>query len=76
MRNAFSGWAPSIRKEYAMSTYSSREEIPEQYRWDLSSIFENDEAFLAALEEAKQLPPQFASYQGKSAPRRPTCWST
>lgn len=65
MRNAFSGWAPSIRKEYAMSTYSSREEIPEQYRWDLSSIFENDEAFLAALEEAKQLPPQFASYQGK-----------
>ena len=48
-----------------MSTYSSREEIPEQYRWDLSSIFENDEAFLAALEEAKQLPPQFASYQGK-----------
>lgn len=48
-----------------MSTYSSREEIPEQYRWDLSSIFEHDEAFLAALEEAKQLPPQFASYQGK-----------
>lgn len=48
-----------------MSTYSSREEIPEQYRWDLSSIFENDEAFLAALEEAKNLPPRFASFQGK-----------
>ena len=33
-----------------MTTYSSREEIDEQYRWDLSSIFESDEAFLAALE--------------------------
>ena len=48
-----------------MITYSSREEIDEQYRWDLSSIFESDEAFLAALEEAKKLPPRFASFQGK-----------
>lgn len=48
-----------------MTTYSSREEIDKQYRWDLSSIFESDEAFLAALEEAKKLPPQFASFQGK-----------
>lgn len=48
-----------------MTTYSSREEIDEQYRWDLSSIFESDEAFLAALEEAKKFPPQFASFQGK-----------
>ena len=48
-----------------MTTYSSRDEIDEQYRWDLSSIFESDEAFLAALEEAKKLPSQFASFQGK-----------
>ena len=48
-----------------MTTYSSREEIDEQYRWDLSSIFGSDEAFLAALEEAKKLPPRFASFQGK-----------
>lgn len=48
-----------------MTTYSSRDEIDEQYRWDLSSIFESDEAFLAALEEAKELPSQFASFQGK-----------
>ncbi len=48
-----------------MTTYSSREEIDEQYRWDLSSIFESDEAFLAALEEVKKLPPRFASFQGK-----------
>ena len=48
-----------------MTTYSSREEIDEQYRWDLSSIFGSDKAFLAALEEAKKLPPWFASFQGK-----------
>ena len=48
-----------------MTTYSSRDEIDKQYRWDLSSIFESDEAFLAALEEAKELPSQFASFQGK-----------
>ena len=48
-----------------MSTYSSREEIPEQYRWDLSSIYESDEAFLAALEEAKKLPQQYTAFQGK-----------
>ena len=48
-----------------MTTYSSREEIPEQYRWDLSSVYENDEAFLDALEEAKKLPEAFASFQGK-----------
>ena len=48
-----------------MTKYSSREEIDEQYRWDLSSIFGSDEAFLAALEEAKKLPPRFASFQGK-----------
>lgn len=48
-----------------MSTYSSREEIKEQYRWDLSSMFENDEAFLEALSAARSLPEQIASYQGK-----------
>ena len=49
----------------ATASYSSREEIDEQYRWDLSSIFESDEAFLAALEEAKKLPPRCAAFQGK-----------
>lgn len=48
-----------------MSTYSSREEIDEQYRWDLSSMFENDEAFLEALAQARSLPEQIVSYQGK-----------
>lgn len=48
-----------------MTAYSSREEIPEQYRWDLTSIYESDDAFLTALEEAKKLPGQCAAFQGK-----------
>lgn len=47
-----------------MTTYSSRDEISEQYRWDLTSIFENDEAFLSALEKAKNYPEQCLSFQG------------
>ena len=31
-----------------MTTYSSRDEIDERYRWDLSSIFENDEAITSS----------------------------
>lgn len=47
-----------------MPTYASREEIDERYRWDLSSIFPDDQAFLAALEKAKELPERFTSLQG------------
>lgn len=47
--------------------YESREEIPEQYRWDLSSIYENDEAFLAALEDAKAFPVKALAFQGTVA---------
>lgn len=48
-----------------MTTYSSRNEIDERYRWDLSSIYKNDEAFESALEQAKELPQKLAAYQGK-----------
>lgn len=48
-----------------MTTYSSRDEISEQYRWDLTSIFENDEAFLSALEKAKNYPERCLSFQGR-----------
>lgn len=49
----------------------NRDEIPEQYHWDLASIFATDEAFLSALEEAKAYPGKCAAYQGKFlSPRR------
>ena len=43
----------------------NRDEIPEQYHWDLASIFATDEVFLNALEEAKAYPGKCAAYQGK-----------
>lgn len=45
--------------------FESRDQIEEQYRWDLSSMFASDEAFLAALEQAKEYPEAIASFQGK-----------
>ena len=45
--------------------YESRDEIDERYRWDLSSIYADDEAFLAALEEAKGCATKLAAYRGK-----------
>lgn len=45
--------------------YQSRDEIDERYRWDLSSIYADDEAFLAALEEAKGCATKLAAYRGK-----------
>ena len=44
----------------------SREDIPEQYTWDLTTVYPTDEAFLAALEQAKAYPAQLADWQGKA----------
>ncbi|MBR2836417.1 MAG: oligoendopeptidase F [Coriobacteriales bacterium] len=40
-----------------------RNEIEERYTWDLSSMFENDEAFNAAFERAKALPEQSQAHE-------------
>ncbi len=40
----------------------NRDEIPEQYHWDLASMFATDEVFLSALEEAKAYPGKCAAY--------------
>ena len=47
--------------------YESRDQIPEQYRWDLSSMYPNDEAFLKALEKAKRFPEQLSAFAGTIA---------
>lgn len=48
-----------------MTLYSSRDEISEQYRWDLTSIFETDETFLVALEKAKTYPEKYLAFKGR-----------
>lgn len=45
--------------------YESRDEIDERYRWDLSSIYADDEAFLGALDKAREYPEILAAYRGK-----------
>ena len=44
--------------------FETRDEIKECYRWDLTSIFENDEAFLASLEQAQAFPQKYLSFKG------------
>lgn len=46
--------------------FNSREEIEEKYTWDLTTVYPSDEAFLAALEEAKSYPEKCAAWQGKA----------
>ena len=43
----------------------NRDEIEVQYTWDLSRIYESDEAFEKALEDTKARIPEIAKYQGK-----------
>lgn len=52
--------------------YESRDQIPEQYRWDLSSMYPSDEAFLKALQEAKGYPARLSTFAGTiaGAPKR------
>ncbi|MBQ6585287.1 MAG: oligoendopeptidase F [Coriobacteriales bacterium] len=50
-----------------MTTYESRDQIPQRYTWDLSNIFPDDPAFFIALEDAKQLPARFESFKGTLA---------
>ena len=45
--------------------FESRDQIEEQYQWDLSSMFASDEDFLSALEQAKSFSEAIAAFQGK-----------
>ena len=48
------------------TTYASRDEVPERYRWDLSSLFADDGTFEAALAAARDLPRQYADWEGRA----------
>lgn len=42
-----------------------RNEIPEEYTWNLKDMFESDEAWLAEYEALKEYPAKIAEHQGK-----------
>lgn len=45
--------------------YEKRTDIPERYTWDLSSMFESDDAFLEALDAARAYPAECLAFQGE-----------
>lgn len=47
-------------------SYTSRAEVPEKYTWDLTSLFADEQAFEAALAEAKELPAAYASWKERA----------
>ncbi len=54
----------------------TREEVPEQLTWDLTSIFESDEAWEAELKEVEQLSKQASNYKGKVANSAESLYNT
>lgn len=42
-----------------------RNEVPEEYTWNLKDMFESDEAWFAEYEALKEYPAKIAEYQGK-----------
>ncbi len=48
-----------------MSAVPERAEVDEQYTWDLASLFESDEAWAEALEEARERLADLRAYEGR-----------
>ena len=49
----------------AQKKIPQRSEIEEKYKWDLTDVYESDEAFEKALDDAGKYPEQLLSFQGK-----------
>ncbi|WP_324759768.1 oligoendopeptidase F [Haloarcula montana] len=49
-----------------MSSVPARSDIDEEYKWDLASLYADDEAWEAAFEEAEELVEDLAAYEGRA----------
>lgn len=47
-----------------MQKYHSRSEVPEEYKWDLTEYFQNEEEFNKSFEETKELIKSLKDYSG------------
>ena len=47
-----------------MQKYNSRQDVPDKYKWDLTDIFKDTDAFNEAFEKLKKEVEELASYQG------------
>lgn len=57
-------------------TILTREEVPEHLTWDLTSIFESDEAWEIELKEVEKLSEQASNYKGKVADSAESLYNT
>lgn len=46
--------------------YSSRDQVPQKYKWNLTLWFPSDEACLASLGECQSLPEEYAAWQDRA----------
>ena len=54
-----------IQTGYAQKVYNSRDEIPDQYKWDLSDIYENWDAWELGLKELEAKMNEIVKFKGK-----------
>ena len=54
----------------------TRNEVPEHLTWDLTTIFESDEAWEAELKEVEKLSEQAENYKGKVAENAESLYNT
>ena len=47
-----------------MIRYNNRGDVPEKYKWDLTSIFENDEVFENTYKEVVKIVDKLSTYKG------------
>ena len=47
-----------------MQKYNNRSEVPEEFKWDLTPFFKNEEEFNATLKECSKLIDELKSYVG------------
>lgn len=48
-----------------MEKQKTRDQIEDKYKWDLTTIFKNDNEFLDEYEKVKQIIPNISNYKGK-----------
>ncbi|MGN0286870.1 MAG: oligoendopeptidase F [Atopobiaceae bacterium] len=49
-----------------LPVYQSRDQIPQKYRWDIQSLYPSDDAFMKALDDARQLPKRYEEWRPKA----------
>ena len=45
--------------------YKNRKEVPDKYKWDLTSIFKNEDEFNKTFKEVEVLKDKLKNYKGK-----------